>query len=995
MGPIQVVVEDGNNLVLEVTPTPDTTVILDRGIAGPPGPAGDGDVDGPASSTDNAVARFDGTTGKVIQNSNVTIDDSGNLTYSAGTANGVAYLNGSKVLTTGSALTFDGTNFATTGNANLGSVSKSTDTQLNFAADTGTQRIYIERGSRSLVFSDASGGIENYRIAGITGIQSWGVGGSEQMRLTSTGLGIGTSSPGAKLDVEGTTQIRHKYTGAPERFSIGQFNSSGDASINNIANAPLLFATNNTEQMRLDASGNLGIGTSAPDQKLTVYTSTANQGVSVYNTIGSGGYGGGITFGIQAGLSLAQQGKIFTSMTNGGPGTVAADMVFQQAIGGSLTEFMRASSGNLGIGTSSPTAKLTVSGLAGNGNGLMSVDGSDFVRMYADATFGSTINWSSGDALRFATSNSTFGGFTELARLDSSGNLGLGVTPVSSQGRSFQFGVAGALEHESINTNDLRTNLASNALSITPYSNSYKYLSTGGSATMLQQVTGQFKFFTASTGTAGDAISFSQVMTLDSSGNLGIGTSSPAWKLDVQTTQSRFQVRDGANTGGTSAGTGLVSVNTTATALDSFNYRATTHAFIVDSSEAMRLTSTGLGIGTSSPQGQLSLGSAAGGQLGLTLDWTGAGGPYQVASFTANRATGEVRIGATNAGGDFFNTFYTNNTERMRLDSSGNLGLGVTPSAWSSYKVIDIVTGGLALAGGTESGAIAVNAYFNGGWKYKTTGTYKTTRYDQFDGAHYWFTAPSGTAGNAISFSQVMTLDASGDLLLGTTSGGYRLNVYDTATSVVNIESSQTESYIRFTDASTNSDANAPRIGTIGDGNFAIRTGGSERARIDSSGNLLVGTTSNLGLGTTIQPSGFVHIRRDGGSTATFRRDTNTGTLATFQFDGSDVGSISTNGTTTSYNVTSDQRLKENIQDAAPASALIDAIQVRQYNWKSDGSHQRYGFIAQELVTVAPEAVHQPADPEEMMAVDYSKLVPMLVKEIQSLRARVAALESI
>jgi hypothetical protein len=70
-------------------------------------------------------------------------------------------------------------------------------------------------------------------------------------------------------------------------------------------------------------------------------------------------------------------------------------------------------------------------------------------------------------------------------------------------------------------------------------------------------------------------------------------------------------------------------------------------------------------------------------------------------------------------------------------------------------------------------------------------------------------------------------------------------------------------------------------------------------------------------------------------------------------------------------------------------------LQVRKFDWKSDGSHQRYGFIAQELVTVAPEAVHQPEDTEKMMAVDYSKLVPMLVKEIQSLRARVAALESI
>jgi hypothetical protein len=77
MGPIQVVVQDGNNLVLEVTPTPNTTVIVDRGIAGPPGP---GDVNGPALSTDNALARFDGTTGKLIQNSVGILSDAGALT---------------------------------------------------------------------------------------------------------------------------------------------------------------------------------------------------------------------------------------------------------------------------------------------------------------------------------------------------------------------------------------------------------------------------------------------------------------------------------------------------------------------------------------------------------------------------------------------------------------------------------------------------------------------------------------------------------------------------------------------------------------------------------------------------------------------------------------------------------------------------------------------------------------------------------------------------
>ena len=113
-----------------------------------------------------------------------------------------------------------------------------------------------------------------------------------------------------------------------------------------------------------------------------------------------------------------------------------------------------------------------------------------------------------------------------------------------------------------------------------------------------------------------------------------------------------------------------------------------------------------------------------------------------------------------------------------------------------------------------------------------------------------------------------------------------------------------------------------------------------------------------------------------------------------FQAVGTAVGSITSNTSVTLYNTTSDQRLKQNIVDAPEFGSVIDSLQVRSYDWKTDHTHQRAGFVAQELVTVAPEAVHQPVDPDDMMAVDYSKLVPMLVKEIQSLRKRILTLEN-
>ncbi|MDA7514293.1 tail fiber domain-containing protein [bacterium] len=113
-----------------------------------------------------------------------------------------------------------------------------------------------------------------------------------------------------------------------------------------------------------------------------------------------------------------------------------------------------------------------------------------------------------------------------------------------------------------------------------------------------------------------------------------------------------------------------------------------------------------------------------------------------------------------------------------------------------------------------------------------------------------------------------------------------------------------------------------------------------------------------------------------------------------FKYQTTEVGSIKANNSATTFNTSSDARLKENIVDADDAGELIDGIQVRQFDWIIDGEHQRYGMVAQELNTVAPEAVSEGETEEDMMGVDYSKLVPMLVKEIQSLRARVAQLES-
>jgi hypothetical protein len=260
-------------------------------------------------------------------------------------------------------------------------------------------------------------------------------------------------------------------------------------------------------------------------------------------------------------------------------------------------------------------------------------------------------------------------------------------------------------------------------------------------------------------------------------------------------------------------------------------------------------------------------------------------------------------------------------------------------------------------------------------------------------------------AADTIAFAEggaeVMRIDSSGNVGIGTSSpyapNGKNISLYD-ASGIAARLTLDCQGQKKW---SISSDYD----GAL---NFRDNSTGTDRARIDSSGRFFVGTTSTWANAvfeakTPASTWGISGYNINSGYGAFLARvdATNSNMMAFYYGASTQVGLITTNGTNTTYGTSSDERLKENIVDAPSASSIIGSIKIRSFDWKSNGSHQEFGVVAQELLPIAPEAVQVPSDPEAMMGVDYSKLVPALIKYVQELKAqndelkaRVEALEA-
>ena len=521
-------------------------------------------------------------------------------------------------------------------------------------------------------------------------------------------------------------------------------------------------------------------------------------------------------------------------------------------------------------------------------------------------------------------------------------------------------------------------------------------------------------------------------MRIDSDGNVGIGTDSPAAPLEVAgSINSALFNLTGAGTNfelrATSGSGAVANTSLYRLALDYLNgsftngfidfYRGSAGndgylAFGSSGTEAMRIDSSGnVGIGTSSPSAKLGINAAAPDFTLLQSDAV----KYRmgVSNITNGGVTGSASgdYFARTAGGKML--FSTNDgvTAHAVIDSSGNLLVGKTADNLTDAGQV-FTTAGSSF---TRSGGAACqfNRNTSDGEVVRISKDGTTVGSIGTNSGIPYFLRTSG--GIAIGNTALLSADSSGAINDAASDLGGASNRWKDLYLSGNINLSASSQINSSTAFYLDSDIIHFR-----------RNNESESARIDSSGNLLVGTTTSPSGSGCLSVSdrvtvgsqsvfngfgaedvsgffysggssgGYVAINSDSANACLYLSLTSSATtsaLINFSDTGTAVGTITTNGTTTSYNTSSDQRLKDNIVDAPSASDDIDAIQVRSFDWKADGSHQKYGMVAQELNTVAPEAVTTPEDPEEMMGVDYSKLVPMMLKEIQSLRARVAQLE--
>ena len=360
----------------------------------------------------------------------------------------------------------------------------------------------------------------------------------------------------------------------------------------------------------------------------------------------------------------------------------------------------------------------------------------------------------------------------------------------------------------------------------------------------------------------------------------------------------------------------------------------------------------------------------------------------------------EVLYAGSGGGGEL--TFSTNAsssgtlTEAMRIDDSGNVGIGNTSSGYvftsgetrlavgdgSEHAAIQIYSG-TAKWGGLEFADDATNGTGQG-----FIGYYHPSDYMQFNtgGSERMRITSAGNVGIG-----TVPVNAEGEFLQAgnntLSKRGFTTNAYYDGSTYRAINTGGStlqqggDNFIFYTGSSVSAGAT---------------TSFTERMRIDSGGHLLVNSTNS-------SPSGMIHVETASATYGMSIDDTfGNNVFVNFLNGGVATGSITHNNSgTTSYNTTSDYRAKQNVVDLSDGITRLKQLSPKRFNFTAypDGPLID-GFLAHEVQSVVPEAItgtHNEVDADGnavYQGIDQSKLVPLLVAAIKELEARITALEN-
>ena len=500
-------------------------------------------------------------------------------------------------------------------------------------------------------------------------------------------------------------------------------------------------------------------------------------------------------------------------------------------------------------------------------------------------------------------------------------------------------------------------------------------------------------------------------ITIDSSEKIGILNTSPSFQLDInsgtnddvlrlQSTDNtvNFDIKDSTSNTRIAHSQGSFSIN-----VDRDNQVASSNlAFKIDNTEEMRLTSTGLGIGTSTPQTIFHiLQTAETVDSGIKI--VGSSSPVSGRIYMNST---DIHIDNATAGAG----------TGIALDTSGNVGIGTNNTAplgkfhvksADSGASVNGVADELVLEGSGRSGMTILSG----------TSSIGTIGFGD-SGNNIIGSINYNHDGNLLTFfandAERFRISSGGNISFGTTQDQAKVQI-TTASSGVSVNAIADELFVEGSgDSGITIGSGTSGTGTIlfgdsgdndigkfqynhSDNSMVFSAGAGERMRVTGGGHVLFNCTSIPS--ASVPGAGF---EKNGTASVLFLSSNTTSTANVVELfnPNGNVGTIRTSGSSTIYNTSSDYRLKENVSYDFDATTRLKQLKPARFNFIADADTTVDGFIAHEVSSIVPEAISGEKDAVNEdgsinpQGIDQSKLVPLLVKTIQELEARITTLEN-